>query len=315
MKSIKVFKEDGTEVFICPGCRKEFKSARSAGAHIFQCESAGGGVSEETRNKLSLSKKGKPLWSEEQKIVLGEKHKRENLSEETLCKMSNSSSKKWTRELREQHSQKMSQVLKGNQYRKGIPHTQETKDHLSEVLTGREVSDEERKNKSLATRKTILNGTWNGFKNDDVGFYKSIRCKYKNCYFRSRYEAIFACWLYMQNLEFEYETIRLPYTDGSGKIYIPDFYIIDTNEVVEVKGRTDLDDLLLKCRNLVNYYGFNYVEVVGNEIWEAYSQLESAGFNIKELYDKSKEVWVKYKKGLVNDVLNFDIVGNKIIFI
>lgn len=315
MKSNKVVKDSGEVIYCCPGCGREFQSPRSAGAHVYQCVAAGGGVSEETRRKLSESKKGKPCHSEESKRKLSEIHRRENLSEETLLKMSKSSSAKWTSELRAQQSKMMSELLKGNQRRKGIPHTQETKNHLSEVLSGRTLSEEDRHHKSEATRRTIEEGTWNGFKNDDVGFYKSIRCKYKDCYLRSRYEAIFLCWLVVNDIEFEYESLRLPYDDESGRLYIPDFYLPDSNEIVEIKGRTDLDEVMSRSKRLVDRCGYNFVAVVGDDIWEAYRQLEELGVNIKELYRTSAEVFRQYKKGEVNDVLKFDIVGNKIIFI
>lgn len=315
MKSVKVIKGSGEIVYKCPHCGKEFRSPRSAGAHVFQCPVTGG-VSEETRKKISASLKGRTI-SEEQKALLRESHKRENLSEETLRKMSEASSKKWTPEMRKRQSETLSKILKGNQRAKGYKHTEETRKHLSEVLSGRKLSEEDKKSKSIATQRTILNGTWNGFKNDDVGFYRSIRCKYHGYYLRSRYEAIYLCWLVSQGLEFEYEEIRLPYTDSQGKerIYIPDFHILDTHELVEIKGRSDLEEVISRSEEICTSHGYYFTVVIGDEIWEAYRQLENKGYNIKELYDKSKEVYILYKQGKANDVLNFDIVNSKIIFI
>ena len=54
--------------------------------------------------------------------------------------------------LSEEHRRKISESLLGNQYRKGIPHTEETKRHLSETLTGRPGRPHTKEMKELLSR-------------------------------------------------------------------------------------------------------------------------------------------------------------------
>lgn len=51
---------------------------------------------------------------------------------------------------------------------------------------------------------------------------------------RSGYEVLYANWLIKNDIEFEYEPEC--FTVGTGKRYTPDFYLVNTNEYIEIKG-------------------------------------------------------------------------------
>lgn len=56
--------------------------------------------------------------------------------------------------------------------------------------------------------------------------------------YRSAGEAELARILHLLEVDFEYETLAVSYVhpDGSSRTYVPDFYLPDTQEVLEVKG-------------------------------------------------------------------------------
>jgi hypothetical protein len=56
---------------------------------------------------------------------------------------------------------------------------------------------------------------------------------------RSGYEALFATWLVSRHIPFEYESLRLV---TEKRLYIPDFFLPDRGEFVELKGRVRDDD-------------------------------------------------------------------------
>ena len=61
--------------------------------------------------------------------------------------------------------------------------------------------------------------------------YKKFQ--YKNIYFRSSWESLFAQWLDLSGIKWEYE----PKTFNLGKTtYLPDFYLLEFNCWIEIKG-------------------------------------------------------------------------------
>ena len=61
--------------------------------------------------------------------------------------------------------------------------------------------------------------------------------------FRSSYERRFACFLYGEDIIFEYESMAIPYVfDGGTKVYIPDFYLPKFNLICEVKPKAFVDE-------------------------------------------------------------------------
>jgi len=62
-------------------------------------------------------------------------------------------------------------------------------------------------------------------------------------YLRSSYELAFVKWLDANNIKWKGNLLKFPYTfENKIRYYYPDFYLIDTNEYIEVKGfRTKQD--------------------------------------------------------------------------
>ena len=113
-------------------------------------EGGDGGVRcDETRRKMSISRKGKPSpnkgvpMSEEQKKKLSESHKGKLHSEETKKKMSISrkgrTSPNKGKTMSEETKKKISET------QKGIQHSEETKKKISESLKGKPKSEEHKK--------------------------------------------------------------------------------------------------------------------------------------------------------------------------
>ena len=59
------------------------------------------------------------------------------------------------------------------------------------------------------------------------------KSKYKNILFRSSYEVLFAKWLDNNNIKWQYESKTFNLGDST---YTPDFYLIEFNLYIEVKG-------------------------------------------------------------------------------
>lgn len=104
---------------------------------------------------------------------------------------------------------------------------------ISESLTG--------KLKSLEHRKK-LSESKKGKNNPNFGKRCPVhgkRCWYKcpngkTVSMRSQWEVWYAEWLRINDIKFEYEPETFVFSDGTA--YTPDFFLIDTNEYVEVKG-------------------------------------------------------------------------------
>ncbi|WP_433460636.1 hypothetical protein [Micromonospora sp. CA-248212] len=71
---------------------------------------------------------------------------------------------------------------------------------------------------------------------------KPIETQYAGCRFRSRLEARWAVFFDHLNIEWQYETEG--YTLSTGDRYLPDFYLPDSDQWVEVKGKVGHADLL-----------------------------------------------------------------------
>lgn len=83
----------------------------------------------------------------------------------------------------------------------------------------------------------------------------------KNVYLRSSYEIDYAKELDKQHILYEVEYLRIRYFDTIKEIYriaIPDFYLIDTNTIVEVKSNYTLDIQNMKDKfNEYKKLGYN----------------------------------------------------------
>lgn len=122
--------------------------------------------------------------------------------------------------------------------------------------------DIERRNFSDSSKLTYLNGknkplinpkykngwhtTWNG----------------KNVFYRSSYELHYCNILDEDKIDYEMEKIRLVYWDSQKlkfRITIPDFYLKDSNTIVEIKGNYTFDEQNIKDR-IKSYveHGYKY---------------------------------------------------------
>ena len=77
--------------------------------------------------------------------------------------------------------------------------------------------------------------------------------KYDNRFFSSAQEIAYYIWLTDNNIKFEYQPktkiIQYFTDDGKKHCYHPDFWIIDTNEIHEIKGSNNFNDVGYPIRN------------------------------------------------------------------
>lgn len=118
------------------------------------------------------------------------------------------------------------------------------------------------RNNSEAQKRALLNGNRNLLTN-----YKS---KYRQgwhttwvgteIFYRSSYELEYAKQLDRQKINYEVESLRIEYWDSqenSYRIAIPDFYLPDTNEIVEIKSAWTYDEQNMKDR-VKKFYDLGY---------------------------------------------------------
>lgn len=93
----------------------------------------------------------------------------------------------------------------------------------------------------------------------------------KEFYLRSSYESDYAKYLDDNKIKYEVESLRIKYFDTSNNEYrcaIPDFYLIDTNTIVEIKSNWTLD--IQNMKDKVNAYkdlGYNFKLILNhNEV-------------------------------------------------
>lgn len=91
---------------------------------------------------------------------------------------------------------------------------------------------------------------------------KPIETRYKGCRFRSRLEARWAVFFDALDVRWEYE--REGYNLGGGDLYLPDFWLPDSQLWVEVKGK-DLSDREERVAQALATSTMRPVAVVGND--------------------------------------------------
>ena len=146
-------------------------------------------VSEETKNKMSQSNKGKKLneyhkkkisksnkgkkFTDEHKNKLSESHKGKKFSDETRKKLSElNKGKKFSDESRK----KMSDVKKGKTSpNKGKEHSEETKKKISELKKGKKFSDEHKKKLSESKKGKKLSEEHKKKISESLKKYKTLR--------------------------------------------------------------------------------------------------------------------------------------------
>lgn len=141
-------------------------------------------------------------------------------------------------------------------------------------------------------------------------YYTSYYGKY---YFKSSYESVFAVWLLFKSIKFKYESIKLIHDNG--KTYISDFYLPNTNEVIEIKGYDTPKIKVIEEVFLGHGYNINFI--VGDKIWDYYNELKLSGVNIDEFWNKIKSYSVNHRYDKSSPLLRwvFDNDTNKILFL
>lgn len=111
---------------------------------------------------------------------------------------------------------------------------------------------------------------------------KAIPTDYSGIRFRSRLEARFALMFDRMGVRWKYEPTRLPLADGSE--YIPDFWLPDSDAIVEVKGGHN--ERLAKLRDLDRTGQTVHVCLAGADddgpyiIWEPYGYCFKSTFSV-----------------------------------
>lgn len=103
--------------------------------------------------------------------------------------------------------------------------------------------------------------------------------RFREYYFRSSYEAIFAVYLMYLRADFSYEDVRVRYLN---KTYISDFRI--KNLIIEIKGYASD-----KCKFIEEAFihnGYDFRILYQDQIDIIYQELLDSGVNIDELYSK-----------------------------
>lgn len=140
---------------------------------------------------------------------------------------------------------------------RGKTHTESTRARMSEKHKAiwMNMSDSERSDLLKKIKSGILNHshyrcTSNAYSRCNGGYREDI-----GCYFRSSWEANIARLFNYLGIIWEYEPTRYSFPDvGDGVLsYCPDFFLTDTQSIVEVKGWMD-EKSLARLKKLKQYY-------------------------------------------------------------
>ena len=97
----------------------------------------------------------------------------------------------------------------------------------------------------------------------------------KEVYLRSSYELKYAKQLDIQNIDYDVETLRIKYLNSKDNKYhcaIPDFYLKDSNTIVEIKSTytLDLNDMIDRFNEFKNQ-GYNCKLILNNKEVDLYN--------------------------------------------
>ena len=137
---------------------------------------------------------------------------------------------------------------------------------------------EEDKNK---IRKSVINTLLNKSEEEKVlNDNRRIAGMYDNIYMASSYEIIYYLYCKNNNIKIERCPFRFSYVwNNNEKIYVPDFYLPDSDTIVELKGRGlyyDKEQTELKERSVVNHK----YKIIYDEDIIKYSDWLSSFYNI-----------------------------------
>ena len=146
---------------------------------------------------------------------------------------------------------------------KGKKHTESTKEKLSKSLSGRKMNEDFKLKRSNEMKLRYLNG-W------ESSAGKTKKIKYTSTiagevFLDGMWELKTAMYFDENNINWIRNKKRFNYLDSNGikRTYCPDFYLIDDDMFIEIKGyETELDRLkwLQFTENLEVWYKFNLKE-------------------------------------------------------
>lgn len=142
---------------------------------------------------------------------------------------------------------------------------------------------------SKATKLAILNGkvTPIGRPRGKHGYYTTWNKK--KIFYRSSYELEFAKLLDSKKINYEVESLRLLYWDSvleSQRIAIPDFYLPDTNTIIEIKSTYTYNEQNMNDKiKAYKSHGYNVELFIDKNWWEWWGSnphVSNYGFNSLE---------------------------------
>lgn len=119
-------------------------------------------------------------------------------------------------------------------WNKGKHLSKEYKEKLSKALKGRKkakMSNSQKENISKTIREKIKLNTWHN------SYFKKGKHLYKDINFDSKWELAYAKWLDSNRINWRRPNEHFSYIfEGKEHYYTPDFYLIDENLYIEIKG-------------------------------------------------------------------------------
>ncbi len=112
-----------------------------------------------------------------------------------------------------------------------------------------DVLDIRKRSLSEASLNAILNGNLKLISNPKYKHGWHTTWKGKKVFYRSSYELDYAKYLDKIKIDYEMEKLRIVYWDSQlqkQRIAIPDFYLANTNEIVEIKSKFTFDEQNMK---------------------------------------------------------------------
>ena len=256
--------------YVCE-CGKEFNKAQSYNAHLSHCRVHLG----EEKYLARLNKSKESLYKGSLKA--GEKARNNKLDKELKAKI------EWE-----------SEIHYCERCGKELPHNYEDKYGSGRFCS---VTCANTRKHSLETlEKIALNSDING------RCKRSLNGHYRGYYCASSYELIYLIYCLDHNINIERNTFTFKYNiNGEDHIYIPDWYLPDTDTIIECKGSgpyCDMDIVNIKAKSV---FGHNYKIVFEKDLQEYWNYCKDK-FKVKnylELCSKcyeEKDEYVKPKK-------------------
>lgn len=120
---------------------------------------------------------------------------------------------------------------------------------------------------------------------------------YNNYYFRSILELSYIHYLIVNNINFksaENKEFRIPYIyRKKKKYYYPDFYLIDTEEIIEIKPSVKLNDK-------INIIKFEEAKKIYGNKYKIITELDINKIDLQTCYNLYKNGEIKFNKRIEN---------------